>query len=103
MINAPSTRIALEHTRVESYTEQIADDHRIQWLVDLELELQDQLPPPGCYIVVIAPGATKGVRDPVAVKSALLDWVLANAGGSNSVLQDCPPSPNPRETHRRSV
>lgn len=92
LVKAPSSSIVLEHTRIESFGEQIADDHRIEWLAELEHELEDQLPRPGRYQIVINAGAVKGVRQPHTVKTALLNWVVAKA----SALELGSPTTAPR-------
>lgn len=69
----------LEHTQIESYPEQIADDKQIEFLLNLEKELSGKLPIPGKYKLVISPRAVKGVKKQEKIKNVLKNWIQANA------------------------
>ncbi|MCH7549326.1 MAG: hypothetical protein IH969_07325 [Candidatus Krumholzibacteriota bacterium] len=51
-------RLVIEHTRLESFPEQVSDDHRVQPMFEtIERTMKGKLPSPGGYILVIAPHA----------------------------------------------
>ena len=55
LIECSDIEIVLEHTKIESYPEQIADNHRIRQLLEpIKTELEGQLPVPGHYELTIA-------------------------------------------------
>ncbi len=76
----PSYRFAVEHTRIESFPNQIADGKQFsQLLGPLETELAGQLP--GAFFLVVDVGAAWAPSAIHAgVRKALAKWILANAG-----------------------
>lgn len=70
----------LEHTRIESFPGQITDNHQFTNLLGpLEKSLSGKLPTPGYYWLCVAPGAVKGIRNAVQVRTTLERWVLLKA------------------------
>lgn len=81
VFETPTKRFVIEHTRIESFTNQIAEGKRFAQLLEpLEAELAGKLP--GVLFLSVGVGA---VRVPAAqhveVRRALTDWILA-VGGS---------------------
>lgn len=80
LIKCSDTEIALEHTLVESYPQQIADNKRVANLLGpLRAELSGQLPTPGHYELCVDVGAVKGAKNSQAIQSALIKWIKAKA------------------------
>lgn len=72
--------LVLEHTRVESFSGQITDDHQFMTLLGpLEAKLSGHLPTPGYYNLCVAPGAIKGVKNKRKIQSIIEAWILAEA------------------------
>lgn len=72
--------IVLEHTRIESFPEQITDDHRfMDFLGPLESKLNGRLPTPGYYQLCVAPGALKGIKNIKKIQNAIEAWILMEA------------------------
>lgn len=75
-----STRFAVEHTRIESFPNQIAEGKRFAQLLEpLETELAGLLP--GTFFLIVDVGAARVVAaQHVEVRRALAEWILANGG-----------------------
>jgi len=68
-----SGEIALEHTRIESYPQQIEDWSQIRKLLrPLEAMLAGKLPDPGHYELSVDVGATKGAKHTKVIQKALV-------------------------------
>lgn len=94
------TEYVLEHTRIESFPEQILDDR--QWwelLEPLEKTLNGQMPTPGHYWLGAAVRAVKGARNPEVIRSRLLSWIKEQA----SRLEIGSPGTSPRHLVRASL
>ena len=74
----PSTRFAVEHTRIESFPNQITEGKRfVQLLEPLETELAGLLS--GAFFLVVDVGAARvPAAQHVEVRRALAEWILAN-------------------------
>jgi hypothetical protein len=74
-------RFALEHTRIESFLNQIGEGKRFAQLLEpLEAELAGKLP--GVFFLTVDVGAARvPAADQPAVRAALAEWILANAEG----------------------
>ncbi|MBW8041574.1 MAG: hypothetical protein FVQ85_16480 [Planctomycetes bacterium] len=80
LIKCSSIEIVLEHTRIESYPEQIADNYMVKNLLKpLVGKLTGKLPTPGHYRLSIDVGAVKGAKDTERVQKALIAWVQEKA------------------------
>lgn len=77
--DTPSVKFAIEHTRIESFQEQIYMGKRFASLLEpLETELSGQLP--GQFILIVDVGATAiPTVQHVKIRDALSEWILANA------------------------
>ncbi len=76
---SPSGRFVFEHTRIESFPNQIADGKAFWALMDpLETSLIGTLPS-GTYELIIQPGAASRVRarDVAAVRTVIEQWAIA--------------------------
>ena len=78
--HTPTTRFAVEHTRIESFPNQIAEGKRFAQLLEpLEAELNGKLP--GAYFFIVDVGAARArPADQEQVRAALAAWILAHAG-----------------------
>lgn len=77
-------KFAMEHTRLGSFPQQIADN--VQWeklLLPLEAELSGTLALPGHYILAVEAGATAAIRryDAAEVRAGIARWVREVAAG----------------------
>lgn len=80
LIECSDVEIVLEHTKIESYPEQIADNHRIRQLLEpIKTELEGQLPVPGHYELTIAIGAVKGAKQVKFIQKNIIDWIKEKA------------------------
>lgn len=69
----------MEHTQIESFPEQITDDHRfVDLLRPVVAELTDTLPKPGKYVLTVLPGAVVGAMDD-HIPKAFVAWVREKA------------------------
>ncbi|MGD0267165.1 MAG: hypothetical protein ABSD47_19785 [Candidatus Methylomirabilota bacterium] len=76
----PSARFAVEHTRIESFPNQIAEGKRFAQLLEpLETELAGKLP--GAFFLTVDAGAARvPAAEHAAVRRALAEWILVNGG-----------------------
>jgi hypothetical protein len=73
-------RFAVEHTMVESFEGQIADDQRVvEWAKALE-QLSGRLPRPGHYVVAIRPHAVAGHHPSQVNRESVVYWIVDHAG-----------------------
>lgn len=74
----PTARFAVEHTRIESFQNQIvAGKQFAQMLEPLEQELADRLP--GFYFLSVRVGEAKApVSEHAAIRAVITDWILAH-------------------------
>lgn len=75
----PSGRFVFEHTRIESFPNQIADGKAFILLLEpLETDLVGSLPP-GTYELIIPPGAASQLRrnDFGPVRTAIAEWAVS--------------------------
>jgi len=80
MIKCTGVEVVLEHTLIESYPQQIADNNMVAKLLGpLRAQLSGQLPTPGHYELCIDVGAVKGAKNSQAIQSALIKWIKAKA------------------------
>ena len=75
----PSHQFAVEHTRIESFPNQIADGKRfVHLLRPLETKLVGQVP--GAFLLIVDVGAaTARAADRTEVRTVLAQWILAHA------------------------
>jgi len=75
-----STRFAVEHTRIESFPNQISEGKRFAQLLEpLETELAGKLP--GAFFLIVDVGAARApAAEHAEVRRALAEWILANGG-----------------------
>lgn len=76
----PSRRFAVEHTRIESFVNQIAEGKRFAQLLEpLEADLAGKLP--GAFFLMVDVGLAKvPAAQHAAVRQALAKWILAIGG-----------------------
>lgn len=76
-----SNLIAVEHTLIESYPDQIQDTHRfVQLLKPLEVELRDKLPKPGKYWLCIDINQANNTHgDYKKIRDLIKNWVVKSA------------------------
>ena len=107
LFESPSKRYAIEHTRIESFPSQIADGKAFSDLLEpLETALSGRLP--GCFMLVVAVGATDGIRasDHWRIRGLVERWILSRAsslegqGPSSTVTEQPPGVPFPLILHR---
>ncbi len=80
LIECPGLEIVLEHTLIESYSEQIADSKRVAKLLGpLRTKLAGRLPMPGHYKLSIEVGAVKGAKETEHIQNALINWIKEKA------------------------
>jgi len=80
IIKCCGSEIVLEHTLIESYSEQITDSKRVANLLGpLRIKLTGQLPKPGHYELLIDAGAVKGAKDTKNIQTALIKWIKEKA------------------------
>jgi len=80
LIECPGVEIVLEHTKIESYPEQIVDGCRIKKLLGpIKSEFEGQLPLPGHYELLIAIGAVKGAKQSKLIRERLIKWIEEKA------------------------
>ena len=110
LFESPTKRYAIEHTRIESFPQQIADGMAFSCLLGpLETDhLAGELP--GIYTLVVAVGATNSipVSDHERIRTLVKQWILANAskavegrGNQGSVSEQPPGVPFPLTLHGR--
>jgi hypothetical protein len=77
----PTAFFVVEHTRIESFPEQIADGKRFSDLLDVLETVLPPLLPPGSYDVIVQVGATRVVAAPDfgRVRAAIGAWIVATA------------------------
>jgi hypothetical protein len=81
LLESPTARFVIEHTRIESYPKQIEDGQRFVALLEpIEATLEGRLPE-GKYDLIVNVGAAGNVahRDADRVRATLEEWVLAVA------------------------
>ncbi|WP_308753300.1 hypothetical protein [Candidatus Oleimmundimicrobium sp.] len=73
----PTARFALEHTRIESFANQIFHGKQFAWLLEpLETDLAGRLP--GVFFLIVDVGAaTAPVARHVEIRNALSTWIVA--------------------------
>lgn len=72
--------LAMEHTLIESFHEQIQDGQNFaKFTQPLEEKLKGIFPLPGCYTVVIEPLALKGIKKTDEVRNSLYSWIVQRA------------------------
>jgi len=78
-----STEYVFEHTRIESFLDQIEDDARsAAFFAPLKARVSGTLPPPGEYTLHVAAGATKlgkRVREADRILDAIEAWIRRQA------------------------
>lgn len=80
LLKCSSREIVLEHTRIESYPQQIKDWSQIRKLLKpLEEMLTGKLPAPGHYELSVDVGATKGAKHTKVIQKALIKWIKEKA------------------------
>lgn len=73
-------KFVMEHTLIESYLEQISDNHQFDNLFEpLKNELSGTLPAPGHYILCVKTGAVKGIKNESWVRKNLSQWLREKA------------------------
>jgi hypothetical protein len=78
IFESASARVAVEHTRIESFPGQIRDSRSFQkLLLPLVEQLTGHLPVPGHYWLEVEAGATHGIprRKHEAVREGIVQWV----------------------------
>lgn len=82
LVHCVQTNIIIEHTRIESYPEQIGEDIRVKKLIGPVIKkLDGKMPKPGHYRLCLHVGAVKGVKykDSTKLQLALEDWIIKKA------------------------
>jgi hypothetical protein len=80
LIECSGVEIVLEHTKIESYSEQIADGCRIKKLLGpIKSKLEGQLPLPGHYVLSTAIGAVKGAKQSKLIRERIIEWIEEKA------------------------
>lgn len=80
LVKTSSGEIVLEHTRIESYPNQIEDWSQVRRLLKpLEKILAKQLPMPGHYELAVKVGAIKGAKNTESIQRALIKWIRKQA------------------------
>ena len=75
-----SSVYVLEHTRIESFTDQIEDDQQfLDILGPVVAMIGDDLPEPGKYVLVVEPYAVKGAKQTGKIQQSLSSWVKSKA------------------------
>src|SRR5918995_4301113 len=77
VFDTPTAKFAIEHTRIESFSNQIAEGKLFaQLLGPLETELAGKLP--GAFFLIVDVGAAKAPGTEHAnIRKSLADWILA--------------------------
>lgn len=77
IFETPTKKFAIEHTRIESFTNQIAEGKRFAQLLEpLEVELAGKLP--GVFFLSVDAGAINvPTKQHGAARRSLTDWILA--------------------------
>lgn len=90
VFETPTGKFALEHTRIESFSNQISEGKLFgQLLGPLEAELADKLP--GAFLLIVDVGAAKAPSTQHAeIRKILAEWVLAKGAGLESEEQSGP-------------
>jgi hypothetical protein len=80
LIKSSSVEMVLEHTRIESYPQQIEDWNHIRQLLNpLKEVFIDKLPTPGHYELAVDVGAVKGAKQTQIIQQALIKWIKEKA------------------------
>lgn len=80
IVRGASSTFAVEHTRLESFVEQIEDDrHLLDLLGPIQEMVSNSLPTPGKYVLVVRPRAVKGAKRKQEIQHALVDWIVDKA------------------------
>jgi len=84
MFDTPTAKFAIEHTRIESFPNQIHEGKLFaQLLGPLEAQLVGKLP--GAFLLIADVGATKAPStEHVQIRQILAEWVLAKGAGLES-------------------
>ena len=90
VFETPTAKFALEHTRIESFSNQIGEGKLFaQLLAPLEAELAGRLP--GAFFLIVDVGAAKAPSTQHAeIRKLLGEWVLAKGAGLESEEQSGP-------------
>ena len=78
LFETPTARFAVEHTRIESFQNQIADGKQFALMLEpLESELDGQLP--AFYFLTVSVGEAKApISQHSAIRAAITTWILSN-------------------------
>ena len=80
LVKCSSGEMVVEHTRIESYPEQIEDWSQVRKLLEpLREGLEGKLPAPGHYELAVDIGACKGAKDTKEIQKALVKWIERKA------------------------
>ncbi|NQT01721.1 MAG: hypothetical protein HQ580_06850 [Planctomycetes bacterium] len=80
LIKSSSVEMVLEHTRIESYPQQIEDWNHIRKLLKpLKEVFIGKLPTPGHYELSVDVGAVKGAKQTQIIQQALIKWIKKKA------------------------
>ena len=81
LFTSPTGLIAIEHTRIESFSGQIQDDKRlIDLLAPLQKDLSGQLPTPGTYYLYVLANRVNFARgDYKKIRDAIVVWAKQKA------------------------
>jgi len=80
MFRSSTTRYALEHTRIESFEDQIEHFHQTRaWVGALRSRLEGSLPRPGHFVISFEPGVAAGHKPRTKTIEALAEWVRSRA------------------------
>lgn len=90
VFDTPTAKFAVEHTRIESFSNQIAEGKLFaQLLGPLAAELAGKLP--GVFFLVVDVGAAKAAStEHASIRAALADWILAKGAGLDPEEQSGP-------------
>lgn len=77
-----TSEYALEHTRIESFPEQLVDNHQLTELLrPLQMRLDGTMPLPGSYWLNVHVRAVRGAKKGSEIRDALEGWIRQNAPG----------------------
>ena len=90
VFDTPTAQFAVEHTRIESFSNQIGEGKLfVQLLAPLETELAGKLP--GAFFLIVDVGAAKALStEHPEIRRLLAEWILAKSAGLEPEEQSDP-------------
>jgi hypothetical protein len=92
VFDTPTAKFAVEHTRIESFSDQISEGKLFTQLLEpLEAELAGKLP--GAFFLSVDVGAAKAhSTEHAGIRKTLADWILAKGAGLEAEEESGPDS-----------